>query len=206
MCLQCPQGLSALPPPPPRPRPASSKAKADPAQLGPRGGRGPGGTPQGGRTSFHGEPSGSPCFPGVIGSAVLVFLSVPSRTQPSHKCTAVTRSATAPFFFSRAFPPLCFHVQSVLVAQSRPILCSPMDCSLPSSSVHADSPGKNSGVGCHALLQGIFSTRRWSPGLLHCRWILYQLSHQGSRKVTPKEVTPGCALRGSHAGLDIRPF
>ena len=39
-----------------------------------------------------------------------------------------------------------------------------------------DSPGKNTGVGCHALLQGIFQTQVWSPGLLHCRQILYHLS------------------------------
>ena len=67
-----------------------------------------------------------------------------------------------------------------LVAQSCPILCNPMDCSLPGSSVHGHSPGKNTGVGCHALLQGIFPTKRSNPGLLHCRWILYHLSHQGS--------------------------
>ena len=39
-----------------------------------------------------------------------------------------------------------------LVAQSCPTLCSPMDCSPAGSSVHEDSPGKNTGVGCHALL------------------------------------------------------
>ena len=43
-----------------------------------------------------------------------------------------------------------------------------------------DSPGKNTGVGHHALLQGIFPTQGSNPGLLHCRQILYQLSHQGS--------------------------
>ena len=43
-----------------------------------------------------------------------------------------------------------------LVTQSCPTLCDPMNCSLPGSSVHKDSPGKNTGVGCHALLQGIF--------------------------------------------------
>ena len=43
-----------------------------------------------------------------------------------------------------------------------------------------DSPGKNTGVGCHSLLQGIFLTQGWNPGLLHCRQILYRLSHQGS--------------------------
>ena len=42
------------------------------------------------------------------------------------------------------------------------------------------SPGKNTGVGCHSLRQGIFLTLGSNPGLLHCRWILYQLSHQGS--------------------------
>ena len=43
-----------------------------------------------------------------------------------------------------------------------------------------DFPGKNTGVGCQALLQGIFPTQGSNPGLLHCKWILYQLSYQGS--------------------------
>ena len=43
-----------------------------------------------------------------------------------------------------------------------------------------DSPGNNTGMGCHALLQGIFPTRGSNPGLPHCRRILYRLSHQGS--------------------------
>ena len=40
--------------------------------------------------------------------------------------------------------------------QSCLTLCDAMDCSPPGSSVHVDSPGKNTGVGCQALLQGIF--------------------------------------------------
>ena len=56
-----------------------------------------------------------------------------------------------------------------LVAQSCPILCNPMDCSPLGSSVHEDSPGKNTGVGCHALLQGIFPTQGMDPDLPHCR-------------------------------------
>ena len=32
----------------------------------------------------------------------------------------------------------------------------------------------------HSLLQGIFPTQGWNPGLLHCRWIIYYLSQQGS--------------------------
>ena len=67
-----------------------------------------------------------------------------------------------------------------LVAQSCSTLCDLMDCSPPGSSVHGDSQAKNTGVGCHALLQGIFPTQRSNPGLLHCRRILYHLSHQGS--------------------------
>ena len=43
-----------------------------------------------------------------------------------------------------------------------------------------DSPGKNTGVGCHFLLQGIFLTQESNPGLLHCRQILYRLSYEGS--------------------------
>ena len=46
-----------------------------------------------------------------------------------------------------------------------------------------DSPGKNTGVGCHFLLQGIFPTHRLNQGLLHCRQILYHLSHQGSPRI-----------------------
>ena len=46
-----------------------------------------------------------------------------------------------------------------LVAQSCLTLYNPMDCSLPGSSVHGDSPGKDTGVGCHALFQGIFLTQ-----------------------------------------------
>ena len=52
---------------------------------------------------------------------------------------------------------------------------SPWVCSWPASSVHGDFPGKYTGVGCHALLQGIFPTQGSNPGLLY-----YHLSHQGS--------------------------
>ena len=62
-------------------------------------------------------------------------------------------------------------------------LYDPMDCSLPGSSVHGDSPGKNTGVGCHALLQRIIPTQGLKPGLPHCRWILYHLSHQESPRI-----------------------
>ena len=61
-----------------------------------------------------------------------------------------------------------------------PTFWEPMDCSPSGSSAHGIFHGKKTGVGCHSLLQGIFLTQGSNPGLLHCRWILYCLSHQGS--------------------------
>ena len=46
----------------------------------------------------------------------------------------------------------------------------------------ATREAQNSGVGSLSLHQGIFLTQESNPGLLHCRWILYQLGHQGSPK------------------------
>ena len=69
-------------------------------------------------------------------------------------------------------------------------LCNPMDCSPPSSSVRGDSPGKNTGVGCHALFQGLFLTQGSNPGLLHCKRILYHISHQGSPKMEVLGIEP----------------
>ena len=46
-----------------------------------------------------------------------------------------------------------------------------------------NSPGQNTGVGSLSLLQGIFPTQGLNPGLLHCRQILYQLSHKGSSRI-----------------------
>ena len=71
-----------------------------------------------------------------------------------------------------------------LVAQSSLTLCNPLDYSPPGSSVHGDFPGKNTGMGCHTLLQGIFPTQGSNPGLPHGRQILYHLSQQGKPKNT----------------------
>ena len=59
----------------------------------------------------------------------------------------------------------------VKVTQSCPTLCNHM--------VYT-AHGQNTGVGRLFLLQGIFPTQGSKPGLLHCRWILYQLSHNGN--------------------------
>ena len=50
-----------------------------------------------------------------------------------------------------------------------PRVCSPWD-----------SPGRNTGMGCHSLLQGIYPSQALNPGLLHCRQILYHVRHKGS--------------------------
>ena len=70
---------------------------------------------------------------------------------------------------------LCSKRLKVLFAQSCLTLCDPMDCSWP-----WDFPGKDTGVGSHFLLQGIFLTQGSNLDLPHRRQILYLLSHRGS--------------------------
>ena len=62
------------------------------------------------------------------------------------------------------------------------------------------SPGQNTGVGGHSLLQGIFPTQGRNPGVLHCRQILYHLSHQGS----PLSFWGGCQRQPAHSTLSPR--
>ena len=65
--------------------------------------------------------------------------------------------------------------------------CSVVSDSLPPHVGHCiqsmNSLGQNTGVGSLSLLQGIFTTQGSNPGLPHCRWILYQLSHKGSPRI-----------------------
>ena len=58
-----------------------------------------------------------------------------------------------------------------------------------------NSPGQNTGVGSLSLLQEIISTKGLNPGLPHCKWILYHLSHQGSPWILEWVAYPFC--RGS---------
>ena len=73
------------------------------------------------------------------------------------------------------------------VAQSCPTLCSPMDCSLPGSSIHEIFQARILEWVATAFSRGIFLTQGSNLGLPHCRQTLYNLSHQGSRLL---EVTP----------------
>ena len=78
------------------------------------------------------------------------------------------------------------HIQiwwAVLCLVAHVQLWDPMDCSPPGYSAHGNLPGKNTGVGCLALLQRIFPTQGSYSGLLHCRWILSCLKHQESPRI-----------------------
>ena len=59
-------------------------------------------------------------------------------------------------------------------------LCNPMDCSPSGFSAHGILQARTLEWGATPLLQGIFLTQGLNLGLLHCRWILYCLSHEGS--------------------------
>ena len=92
--------------------------------------------------------------------------------------------------YAHVFVHICIHIHIVhiyaelcLVALSRLTLCDPTDCSPAGSSAHRDSLGRNTGMNCHALFSGSIPTQGSNPGLLHCRQILYHLSHKGSPRI-----------------------
>ena len=68
----------------------------------------------------------------------------------------------------------------VSIAQSHLTFCDPIAYSPPRLLCPWGSPGKNTGVGCHSLLQGILLTQGSNLGFLHCRQILYHLIYQGN--------------------------
>ena len=78
--------------------------------------------------------------------------------------------------------------------------CDTIDYSLPGSSVHGIFPGKNTGVGCHSLLQGIFPIQGLNMDLLQGRQVLYQLNYQGNLESESKShsvVSDSLQLHGS---------
>ena len=101
---------------------------------------------------------------------ILYHLGHQGRNVMHHRMHIEGRSETS-------IKQTCGTHQSVSsIPQLCQTLCNSMDYSPPDCSVHGNSPGKNTGVGCHALLQGIFATQGLNPGLPP----LYCLSHQGS--------------------------
>ena len=67
-----------------------------------------------------------------------------------------------------------------------------------------DSPGKNTGMGCHALLQGTFLTQGLNMCLLHCRQMLYCLSHWGSTKKRREAKGKGVKERYTHLKAEFQ--
>ena len=90
--------------------------------------------------------------------------------QTKFKTSAETEILDKLLFSIKMFYTLhvCVHVHAL---QLCPTFCDPVDYSPPGSSVHGDSPGKNTGVGCHALLQGIFPIQGSNPRfLVYLHW------------------------------------
>ena len=106
---------------------------------------------------------------GGICTSMLLSQVVLASLFPAVSTSPLSRSAS-PFL-------LCKNVPSLLFFQ---IPCSLRPHGLQPARLLRDSPGKNTGVGSHSLLQRIFSTQGSKRGLLHCRWIPYHLSRQGS--------------------------
>ena len=83
-------------------------------------------------------------------------------------------------------------------------LCDPVDCNPPTRLLCPwNFPGKNTGVDCHFLPQGIFPTQGSNPHLLHCKRILYQLSYQENPKPLP---LPRVGREGSLLSRSRREF
>ena len=115
------------------------------------------------------------------------------NAQDVHSPSCPNMAALNHCFLFRVFPDgqISLHAHSVTlflcsyscsVPHSCPALCNSMDCS-PRTTPHGIFPAKNTGVGCHFLLQGIFPAQESNPPLL---WLLHQqvesllLSHQES--------------------------
>ena len=84
------------------------------------------------------------------------------------------------WWFHKSIHVVKFHKTMYLVTQSCSILCNPVNCSHQAPLYMGIFLAIITGVGFHALLQVIFPTQGSKPGLLHCRQILYGLSHQRS--------------------------
>ena len=123
----------------------------------------------------------------LICAAVLAFSKTQEYTRPlSIKTQDTLKGNTKKRGYMQMYS--WFNLPySVLVIQWCPTLCEPMNCSLPGSCPW-DRAVKNTEVSCHSLLQGILLTQRLNPGLLHCRQILYHLSHQRTYAVETSTI------------------
>ena len=98
--------------------------------------------------------------PGVLSQSTKCECKSTVHEGHSKSCSSEHRND------QKAKPPYCWAVCAKSL-QSCPTLGNPMDCSPPGSSVHGDSPGKNTEVGCRAFFQGIFPTQGSDRSLLN---------------------------------------
>ena len=96
-------------------------------------------------------------------------------------------SATRNQLFGCDFSHMEFTQRKQRVCVLSPIQLFASPCRPPGSSIHGIFPGKNTGMSCHSILQGIFLIQGSNPGFLHCRPILYHLSHEGRRTMNNKD-------------------
>ena len=104
----------------------------------------------------------------------------PSRDLPNPgiRPKSLVSPALASGFFTTVPPGKPFRVETE--SESHSVMSNSLRPHGPYSPWN--SPGLNTGVGRHSLLQGIFPTQKLKPGLLHCRQILYQLSHREAQE------------------------
>ena len=129
---------------------------------------------------------------GILQTRILEWVALPSS-----KWSSRPRDLTYPAFAGNFF---------TTSATRETLLNINVSCSVISDSLQPhgqllarfvstkNSSCKNTGVGSHSFLQGIFLTQGSNLGLLHCRWILYHLSHQGSPFWTPESLISSCSI------------
>ena len=104
---------------------------------------------------------------------ILEWVAMPSSRNPPDqgiKSISLRSSALTDEFFTSSTTWEALKVK-VKVSQSCPTLCP------------WSSPSQNTGVGSLSFLQEIFPTQGSNPGFLHCKQIIYQLSHSGKRRI-----------------------
>ena len=151
-----------------------------------------------------GSPPGSSVH-GIFQTRTLERAAVSSSSGCSwHKdgthvsCVSWTRRQVHPFITEPPREPLYrqththTHTYIRVCVLSRPAVSSSVTRGLlPIRLLHPwNSPGENTAVGCHFLLQRIFPTQGSNPDLLHCRWVLYHLNRQGSTHTHTHTHTP----------------
>ena len=114
---------------------------------------------------------------GILWARILEWIDMPSSRGPSKPRDPIHIARMTGGFFTLKYKTRYLKVK-MLVTQSCLTLCDPMDCSRLGSCVHWDSPGKNTDLGCHFILQGNFPTPGSNLDLPHCRQILYHLSYK----------------------------